>query len=287
MPMLDSAAGPLAYSDNAPVAGDAPTVMLLHAGAASSQQWRRLIQSLTPRYRVLAPDLIGHGNTPLTSSASGLDRELALLAALADRIGGPFHLIGHSYGGAVALELACAMPDRVASLALYEPVAFHLLRAAGESEGWAEISAIARRHVALVDRGDLAGAAMVFIDYWAGRGALLAMPEEMRHYVVSRMSKIAADWRVLLAATPRAVDYRALRMPVLLMSGTASPLAARRVAELLRDRLPAAEWQRFSGSPHMAPVSQSERVNPYLCDFLERQAGERPAPERPPLRVLA
>ena len=287
MPMIDSDAGRLAYFDNAPVGGNAPTVMLLHSGAASSQQWRKLIQSLTPRYRVLAPDLIGHGNTPLTQTTPSVDHEVALLAALADRIAEPFHLIGHSYGGAVALELARAMPDRVASLALYEPVTFQLLRVAGESEGWAEISAIARRHVALVDKGDLAGAAMVFIDYWAGKGALLAMPEEMRHYVVSRMRKIAADWRVLLAATPKPVDYGPLCMPILLMSGTASPLAARSTAEILRDLLPAAEWRLLEGLPHMAPVSQAERVNPLICSFLETVSGSAAAVESVPQRGAA
>lgn len=287
MPMLETAVGPLAYLDNAPVAAHAPTVMLLHSGAASSQQWRKLIQSLTPRYRVLAPDLIGHGNTPVTQTPPTVEHEVALLTALADRIAEPFHLIGHSYGGAVALELACAMPDRVASLAMYEPVAFHLLRVAGESEGWAEISAIARRHVALVDKGDLAGAAMVFIDYWAGKGALLAMPEEMRHYVVGRMRKIAADWQVLLAAKPRAVDYGPLRMPVLLMSGTASPLAARSTAEVLRDLLPDVDWRLLDGQPHMAPVMEPDRVNPLLLGFLERHSGGRPGTELPRGRVFA
>lgn len=279
MPMLDSNAGCLAYFDNAPVDANAPTVMLLHSGAASGQQWRKLIRLLTPRYRVLAPDLIGHGHTPLTRTAPSVAHEVALLAALADRISGPFHLIGHSYGGAVALELACAMPDRIASLALYEPVTFSLLRAAGESEGWAEISAIAQRHVALVDAGDLAGAAMVFIDYWGGKGALLAMPEEMRHYVVGRMGKVAEDWRMLLAATSRPADYGVLRMPVLLMSGTASPLAARSTAEILRDLLPVVEWHLLEGLPHMAPVSQAEQVNPLFAAFLESQSPRRSAPQ--------
>lgn len=277
MPMIDSDAGRLAYFDNAPAGDNAPAVMLLHSGAASSQQWRKLIKALTPRYRVVAPDLIGHGNTPLTQTTPTVDHDVALLTALADRIAQPFHLIGHSYGGAVALALACAMPDRVASLALYEPVVFNLLRVAGETEAWAEISGIARRHIALVDSGDLAGAAMVFIDYWAGKGALLAMPEEMRHYVVGRMRKVAEDWRLLLATTARPVDYGPLRMPVLLMSGTASPLAARSTAEVLRDLLPAVDWRLLEGLPHMAPVSQADQVNPHFQAFLEAQGEGRPA----------
>lgn len=273
MPMLETDAGTLAYFDNAPVSDTAPVVMLLHSSAASGLQWRKLIQALTPRYRVLAPDLIGYGNTPSTGTTPSIADEVALLAALADRIGGPFHLIGHSYGGAVALELANVLPDRIASLAMYEPVAFNLLRVAGETEGWAEISAIAQRHVALVDEGDLAGAAMVFIDYWVGKGALRTMPQEMQHYVVGRMHKVAAEWRMLLTAKPKPVDYDQLRMPTLLMCGTASPLAARSVAMVLRDLLPVPpQWHLMQDLVHMAPVSQADRINPVLLDFLDRIA---------------
>lgn len=270
MPLLETDHGALAYFDNAPVNADAPTVMLLHSSAASGQQWRKLIQRLTPRYRILAPDLIGYGSTPMLPRPPQMADEVRLLMLLTDRLDGPFHLIGHSYGGAVALELAKAMPQRIASLALYEPVAFNLLRVAGETEAWAEILGVAQRHIALVDAGDLTGAAAAFLDYWIGKGALQAMPLEMRLYVVGKMRKVADEWRMFVDGPPAGAAYNALTMPILLMHGTASTRAARAVAAVLRDLLPRpADWQALEGAAHMAPLTHPDRVNAVLQSFLE------------------
>ena len=80
------------------------------------------------------------------------------------------HLVGHSYGGGVALHVALARPDRIASLALYEPSAFHLLKAMGDqaAAAFAEIVDITRRTGQGVIAGDYAGAAALFVDYWSG-----------------------------------------------------------------------------------------------------------------------
>lgn len=278
MPLLESEAGVIAYFDNAPVSAGAPTVMLLHSSAASGQQWRRLVGCLTPQFRVITPDLIGYGHTPMTAHAPTMADEIALLLALSRQIDGRFHLIGHSYGGAVALELARALPERIASLALYEPAVFGLLRQSGEQAAWAEIAAIARRHILLVEKGDLAGAAVGFLDYWIGKGALMAMPLQTRMYIVSRMRKVAEEWRTIFSAQAggyEAGDYAALTMPILLMRGEASTLAARKAADLLGRRLPAPRRQSLPGLAHMAPLIQPDRINPLLADFLAAAAALR------------
>jgi pimeloyl-ACP methyl ester carboxylesterase len=85
-------------------------------------------------------------------------------------IDGPVHLVGHSYGGAVATAVALAHPERVASLTVYEPVLFHLLREVGDP-GWDEVQqvpATVRRHL---DAGDPEAAACHFVDYWTGAGS--------------------------------------------------------------------------------------------------------------------
>lgn len=287
MPMLDSAAGPLAYFDNAPVRPGAPVVMLLHSSAASGMQWRKLVRDLTPGYRTLVPDLVGYGLSPSTAAAPTMADEIARLRALAELADGPFHLIGHSYGAAVALELARAMPERIASIALYEPVAFALLRMAARQAAWDEIAAVATRHICLVEAGDLAGAAVAFLDYWVAKGALRTLPEELQHYIVRSMGKVAAEWRMTFAAAPRPDDFAVLTMPVLLLAGEATTLASRGVADLLRELLPAAEWRLLSGLPHMAPVSQADQVNPLFLDFLQRQAGGSLASATEPRQAIA
>ena len=94
-------------------AGSGQPVVLLHASASSSAQWQGLTRALESRFRVLVPDLHGHGGSvpwrgpgPLT-----LADEAAIVTALADRVGEPVHLVVHSYGAAVALRFAQAHPD--------------------------------------------------------------------------------------------------------------------------------------------------------------------------------
>ena len=87
------------------------------------------------------------------------------------------HLVGHSYGGGVALRAAVERPNRIASLTLYEPSAFHLLKAMGArgAAAFAEILAITTKTAEGVITGDYSGAAFSFVDYWCGRGAWVAL----------------------------------------------------------------------------------------------------------------
>src|SRR3954471_9190311 len=87
--------------------GSGEPVLLLHSSGSSSAQWRSLIETLRQRYRVLAPDFYGCGRTgawPKDSFALADEAEIA--CALLRRAGGRAHLIGHSYGGTVALHVA-------------------------------------------------------------------------------------------------------------------------------------------------------------------------------------
>jgi pimeloyl-ACP methyl ester carboxylesterase len=102
--------------------GRAP-ILLLHGAGGSSWHWAGTIACLGGRRRCVAPDLPGHGRSPAfdpAPSASELcERYRDLVAELAERLGlGRFILCGHSLGGAVALQLALAFPDRLERLVL-------------------------------------------------------------------------------------------------------------------------------------------------------------------------
>ncbi|MCW0235465.1 MAG: alpha/beta fold hydrolase [Ferrovibrio sp.] len=270
MPMLETTAGRLSWFDNGCVEGDAPRLMLLHSGAASHRQWRPLIAALGRGWHIVAPDLVGHGETPMPDHGRPtLEDEVALLAALLERMDGPVHLIGHSYGGAMALELARRQPQRIASLAMYEPVAFGLLRDSSQRDAWREIALVAQRHIDLVENGDARAAAIAFLDYWVGPGALLAMPEPMQAYVTGCMRPVASEFRELLQAGGTAADdLKSLTMPVLLLCGSETTLAVRGVIAELRRLLPAPRHIDLAGATHMAPLLRPDLVNPLFTDFL-------------------
>jgi pimeloyl-ACP methyl ester carboxylesterase len=106
--------------------GDGPLVVLLHSGGMSGRQWRRLAGVLSSTNRVVVPDLLGSGENPLWPHKTPFDCSLDVeaLRELLDSLGAPAHFVGHSYGGFLALALACEHRTSLRSLAVYDPVAF-------------------------------------------------------------------------------------------------------------------------------------------------------------------
>jgi magnesium chelatase accessory protein len=89
------------------VNGRGPDMLLLHGAGASAHSWHRLMARLDERYRMIAPDLPGHGFTRSPRGRSGLPQVAADVTALVEHLGAaPRVVVGHSAGGAVALELA-------------------------------------------------------------------------------------------------------------------------------------------------------------------------------------
>ena len=155
-------------------------VIALHCSGGSASQWCHLAEALGGRYEVAAPEHYGAQDTGPWGGehAFTLDDEAVRSIALIDRCDDDkVHLVGHSYGGGVALNIALARPDRIASMVLYEPSAFHLLRHLGErgAEPYAEITGVARDICQGVVTGDYRGAVAAFVDYWNGPGAWNAL----------------------------------------------------------------------------------------------------------------
>ena len=153
-------------------AGAGTAVVCLHSSASSSGQWRALMERLAPRFRVIAVDLYGSGKTdpwPLDRPMH-LDDEIALLSSVFQAAGDRFHLIGHSFGGAIALKAALDHRHRLISLVLYEPVLFSVLMAdAPGSDAALEIVSVRDDTIRLAAEGNLEGAAHRFVDYWMGQ----------------------------------------------------------------------------------------------------------------------
>jgi pimeloyl-ACP methyl ester carboxylesterase len=255
-------------------AGAGPGVVCLHANASSSTQWRALMETLAPRFHVLAADLYGAGKSPQWPGERpvSLHDEVALLEPVFARAGDPFALAAHSYGAAVALIAAVSQPHRVGALALYEPTLFSLLDAEtpppNEADG---IRAVAAGAVAALEAGNQAGAAECFIDYWMGQGAWQATPESRQGPIASAVTHVR-DWAHALfgEATPLAA-FAQLDIPVLYMMGKDSPASSRGVGRLLTHVLPQVQLVEFDGLGHMGPVTHPELVNKSISSFLERR----------------
>ena len=255
-------------------AGSGPAVICLHANASSSSQWRALMELLAPRFRVLAVDSYGSGKSPEWPSDReiALADEVALIEPVLRGAGAPMILVGHSYGGAVALRAALDRPaGDIRALVLYEPTLFALVDAASPPPNEADgIRGAVAASAAALERGDRHAAAQAFIDYWMEEGAYERMPEARREAIAASAVNVRR-WAYALHREPTPLEaFRRLDMPVLLMVGRKTRPSARGVARLLAATLPRVELQEFEALGHMGPVTDPETVNAAIARFLER-----------------
>jgi pimeloyl-ACP methyl ester carboxylesterase len=235
-------------------------VMLVHGVAESAVAWRQWVPHIGIDYRVVRPDMAGHGRSPVPDRYSWSPQEVAAdYVRLADALGiGRFHLVGAKYGGSIAMQLTADFPDRVRSLAVFgAPARGHgltanfaavptLIREIGVA-GWAERTQKSRL-------GPDAPAAQ--LDWWTHglmgrtdeRAALGATAAAADMNVESRLGDIRAETLVVTTedsplqpiATVEAYQQAISHSQLKVLPGNCYHVAAVRPAEC------AAVWKAFA-----------------------------------------
>ncbi|HEU4993821.1 MAG TPA: alpha/beta fold hydrolase [Gemmatimonadaceae bacterium] len=249
---------------------DAPAVVMAHCSGGSHREWVALSQELSGRYRVIVPDLIGYGasepwpaNAPLRSFA-----DVDVLVAFARLSRRPVHLVGHSYGGAVALDAARVLGARVRSLTLIEPVAFHLLKPLGRISEWYEIHSLGERMLKAMRLRQDREAARLFTRYWLGAWSWVLMSRRARDRVVATIGKVAAEFEALDRRDESPADYRNVTARTQLIVGSRTQRSARAVVEELLLLLPNVTVRELKGAGHMSPMTHPREVNELIAAHL-------------------
>ena len=259
-------------------AGPEPTVICVHASGGSGAQWKALADKLRHDFQVLTPDLHGHGSAPswLGMPADIVAADTARISRLAAQVEGRVHLVGHSYGGAIALRVARHRPRSVESVVVYEPVTLRLLfdynrkhRAA------AEVAEVASDIGRALSGGDYERAARCFVDYWSGEGQWARLSPERQVAMALRMPVIQAQFTSLFHDSVRRAGYASVSMPVLYLAGRDTRASTRRIAELLTYTLPDVELETLDGMGHLGPVTHAEPIAQRIADFVRRQTAPR------------
>lgn len=266
-------------------------VIALHCSGASASQWASLTDELCESYEMLAPEHYGSETSgPWTGEhVFTLADEAARAIALIDKCGDKVHLVGHSYGGGVALHVALARPRRIASMALYEPSAFHLLRQMGEpgAQAYAEIARVARRICDGVVTGDYRGAVANFVDYWNGLGTWDTMRPAVQNALIRWAPKGPLEFRALIEDPTPTSAYCRLNFPVLIMRGEHAPTPTRVIAQGLSKLLPTSRMVMIDGAGHMGPLTHAPEVSALIVQHIvDTEADAQPRHLRSPAEIL-
>jgi pimeloyl-ACP methyl ester carboxylesterase len=253
---------PLSDARRPHTAASLPTVVALHSSASGPRQWVAYASALAGRAVLETPALLGYDQTARWSpqDAVSLDVEAERLWLQLPSGREAVHLVGHSYGAAVALAMARFWPQRVHSLTLYEPIPFALLRQDADGGPWREIHGLATEVALWVRLGQPERAAERFVNYWGDASSWAGMPQRRRDAVTLRMSKVCREFDALFDDPTPAAALTLLDMPVRVLCGAESPLPARRTSQRVAGLCPRAELCWLPGLGHMGPVDRPEIV---------------------------
>jgi pimeloyl-ACP methyl ester carboxylesterase len=270
MPVIKAGSFDLEYSDT----GSGPAVILVHSSASGLRQWRRLTEILATRHRVIAVNLFGYGKTTPWPGARPLAAadQAGLVAAAAALAPGPVALVGHSLGGAVVLEAAVGLSDRVRVVVAFEPILFGTLKVHGPQAAYDEVAELANRLATSAKAGDWNAAGECFIDYWGASGTWAAMPEERRQNTMVMLPPVLPEWDMAATGTRPLEGWHAITAPVHLIRAADTRAPTREIVRLLAKAYPNWRLHEVSSGGHMAPVTRPDLVNPLVAGVIEESA---------------
>ncbi|MEM8655952.1 MAG: alpha/beta fold hydrolase [Pseudomonadota bacterium] len=246
--------------------------LAIHCSLGHSGAWRGVAAALGNDLTLHAYDLPNHGQSGDWDGQGVMhDTATAMALTVMDGIGAaPIDLIGHSFGATVALRLAIEHPDRVRSVALYEPVYFAPIIADNPDFGpnYARDTA---DFDAAIDAGDPEAAARAFNRAWGEGPRWHDIPAQNRAYMVDRIQFVRHSAPFLVDDSAQLLApgrFARATMPALLMGGSTSRWAAPVNGAIAR-RLPRVTTETFDGVGHMGPLTHPDRVAKRWRSFLD------------------
>lgn len=234
--------------------------LAIHCSLAHSGAWAAVAGLLNDEITLTAFDMPGHGRS--TSWEGRGDIQDVTMAEGLALLTEPMDLIGHSFGGTVALRMATERPDLVRTLTLVEPVLFAVAQQDAPETLAANEAELTDFEKGLIS-GDFELATRTFVRVWGDGRKWTDLPEELRTYMVERIEFVPL-------ARPSLYDDRAgllkegaldaLSMPTLIIDGGATHPVMKPICDGLAKRLPNASRLTVDGAGHMVPISHPKPV---------------------------
>jgi pimeloyl-ACP methyl ester carboxylesterase len=265
--MIEELSGCIDYDE----CGAGSAIVLVPGSCSTGAAWRPIISDLSSRFRCITTSLLGYGGTVerRTASDPSISREAEVLESVIRKAGGPVHLVGHSFGGLVALAVALRSQVRLSSLVILEAPTMELLRAQGEDRYYELFRNMTEAYFAAFASGN-AGAIAAMIDFYGGPGTFASWPPRVCAYAERTTSVNIVDWASAYGFPLSAASLAAIRMPVLVARGSASHPAMQRANAILSECIDQAALVTIDCAAHFMIATPAPEVAHLIAQHVLR-----------------
>ena len=273
--MIDDPRGHIEYEEQ----GSGPTLVLVPGSCSTGAAWRPVIKALDGRFRFVTTSLLGYGATAerRTETDPSVLREAEMLETVIGKAGGNVHLVGHSFGGAVALIVAMRKRVPIASLTVLEAPIPSLLGLSGEEAHYKSFRDMTDAYFAGYRAGDKE-AIRSMIDFYGGAGTWASWPERVRAYAVETTPVNIRDWRCAYEQPLSPEMLAAIDVPVAVAVGAGSHPAICRANGLVAMSIKDATFKTIGGAAHFMISTHPAQVAQLIADTVLRVEMPQPCP---------
>jgi pimeloyl-ACP methyl ester carboxylesterase len=264
--VIEEARGCIDYNET----GSGPTIVLVPGSCSTGAAWQPVMAAWNNQFRCVTTSLLGYGGTAerRTAAAPSISDEAEVLEAVVRRAGGPVHLVGHSFGGLVALAVALRHRVPLASLAILEAPAMEALRRDQDDHHYRAFRQMTEAYFAAFNAGN-AEAIAIMIDFYGGVGTFASWPPRVRAYAVKTTAVNILDWATAFGSPLSAATLASVRIPSLVCWGGASHPAVQRANARLSESLKA-DSATIDGAAHFMIATHAADVASYVAQHVHR-----------------
>ena len=259
----------VSYEAGGPDDGSAPLLLFQPPGASGASIWRPVAASLQDSFRTAAVNPSAYGGTepfagpaPMTLGDEAAALAAVIRAELPNGRGPRAHIVGHSYGGTIALVLALARPELVGRLTLLEPAPYSLLRDAGEAGFADEIGSRNRQFIDTVRAGGRDAEAMErYLDYFNNRpGFWRSLDARAQARMLALTERLAIGLDAVERLDMRCADLAGIAVPVTVIRGANTDPLHARLTGLVAQSIPGATLIDLPGAGHMMTLTHGAEI---------------------------
>jgi pimeloyl-ACP methyl ester carboxylesterase len=249
--------------------GTGPTIVLVPGSCSTGAAWRPMIAAWISQFRCVTTSMLGYGGTVerRTTTDFSISHEADALESVIRRAIGPVHLVGHSFGGLVALASALRNKVPLASLAIIEAPAAELLRERREHQHYQAFRRMTDTYFAAFNGGNLEAIAAM-IDFYGGAGTFTSWPSRVRAYALETTPVNILDWASAYGFPLSAASLAGIEVPVLVLRGGASHPAVQRANALLSECISGAALVTIDTAAHFMIATHANEVGRLIAEHV-------------------